>query len=241
MFITRFYRQALWVVLLSGFPLTGFAILPVFDSGAIFNLIKNFQQLQRQYSLLERSYHNAEAQLSQAKQLVSDSEGHYGYGHLLDDGAALKNRQWSPDTWQGALNGLSGGNPNRYQELLKQYSAAHPTLSVSDYEKGASKEKSKLYQDDLAVNRAAMVNASYAFNNIKSHLDTIHRLSGKIDEAKNMKASMDLNSRLTAEVAYIQTQELKMQVLMNQQVAEEKSNSITENSLSAKFNTLPEE
>ena len=138
------------------------------------------------------------------------------------------------------MQGLSGGNPARYQELVSAYKANHPTLSKSAYEKGASKDKASVYNEDIQVNRAATVNASYAFNNIKSDLTTIHTLTGKIDQAKNTKAAMDLNSRLVAEDAYIQAQELKMQVLMNQQLAQENADNIADSTLSAEFNTIPD-
>ena len=151
----------------------------------------------------------------------------------------LKNRQWSPDNWDSTLQGLSGGNPERYQELLMAYKQNHPTLSQKDYQKGASQTQAKVYLQDVQVNRAVKINATYAFNNIKTHLNTIHRLSEKIDLAKNTKAALDLNSRLTAELAYIQTQELKMQILMNQQMAQDNADTLAEKTQAAKFNTIP--
>ena len=96
-----------------------------------------------------------------------------------------------------------------------------------------------MYTQDVQVNRAAQVSATYAFNNLKTHLATIHALSEKIDQAKNTKAAMDLNSRLIAELAYIQTQELKMQIVMNQQMAEAQADNIAAKTASAKFNALP--
>jgi len=50
---------------------------------------------------------------------------------------------------------------------------------------------------------------------------------------------VDLNSRLLAEVAYIQIQELKMQTLLNQQLAQQASNRIFDETQNAKFNALP--
>lgn len=221
------------------FPLSCFAVIPVTDVGAIANLIKNYNQLKSQYDLLHQTYQNAEQQLDQAKKLRSDAEGHYGFGGLMNGASDLKNREWSPDNWKSALQGLSGGNPARYQELVNTYKKDHPNLSESDYQKGASSDKTKVYSQDVQMNRAAMVNATYSFNNIKTHLDTIHELSAKIDQAQNTKAATDLNSRLLAEVAYIQTQELKMQILMNQQMAQASADNIASKTASAKFNTLP--
>ena len=238
------YQKFLGVLFLFSafaFPVSCFAVIPVTDVGAIANLIKNYSQLKSQYELLSRTYQNAERQLSQVKRLRSDTEGHYGYGGLMNGANDLKNRQWSPDNWKATLQGLSGGNPARYQELVKAYRKAHPNLSQADYQKGASLDKGKTYAQDVAVNRAAMVNAAYSFNNLKKQLNAIHTLSQKIDQTKNIKGAMDLNSRLIAEVAYVQTQELKMQILMNQQMAQVNADSIAGKTASAKFNALPEE
>lgn len=215
------------------------ATVPVIDFSAISQLASEFQQLKNQYALLQRSYQNAEQQLSQAQELTRDSEGHYGFGNLLNGQSDLTNREWSPSSWQSALQGLSGGNAARYQELVDAYKKAHPSLSQTNYEKGASKNAAVTYQQDVQVNRAANVNATYAFNTIKSHLTTIHTLSTQIDQAKNTKAAMDLNARLLAEVAYIQTQELKMQILLNQQLVQTHADDIAAQTENATFNTIP--
>lgn len=232
-FLLLFFSMSLMV------SLPSMAMLPVVDIGAIENLVKNFEQLNKQYDLLQRSYDNAKSQLDQIKQLKQASQGHYGFGGLFNGTQDLANREWSPPNWQSALRGLSGGNPARYRELVAAYQHDHPTLSQSDYQKGASPTQAQGYQQDVAVNRTAMVNATYSFNNIKTHLNTIHALSKKIDEANNTKAAMDLNSRLLAEIAYIQTQELKMQIIFNQQLAQTNVDAIAAKSARAKFNTLP--
>lgn len=233
-------RKTMLFGLLVSFSIKSFAMLPVIDAGAIANLIKNFNQLKSQYELLQQTYQNAQHQLEQVKQLTSDSEGHYGFGNFLNGEQDFNTRSWSPDNWKSALQGLSGGNPARYQELVNAYQQDHPVLSESNYEKGASHDQAKVYTQDVEVNRAAMVNATYAFDDIKTHLSTIYQLSQKIDQAQNTKAAVDLNSRLLAEVAYIQAQNLKMQILMNQQMAQVNADTIAVKTASAKFNTLPE-
>ena len=185
-----------------------YATFPVIDYSAIVQMIKEFQQLQKQYQVLRQ-------QLGQTQQLVKDAEGHYGFGSLLNQDDDMSAQRWSPNTWEDALQGLSGGNPERYQQLLESYQQTHPSLSREEYQAGASQAKAELYQQQRNNNRAASVNATYAFNEIQQHLDRVQQLSQKIESADNTKAARDLNSRLVTEMAYIQTQELKMQVLMN--------------------------
>src|SRR5436190_5738131 len=111
-------RKAMLFGLLVSFSIKSFAMLPVVDAGAIANLVKNFNQLKSQYELLQQTYQNAQHQLEQVKQLTNDAEGHYGFGHFLNGEQDFNTRSWSPDNWKSALQGLSGGNPARYQELL---------------------------------------------------------------------------------------------------------------------------
>ncbi len=196
-------------------------------------LIKNVQQLYQQYQLLQ-------TQLNQLKQIQSAATGHYGFGQLLNSPDDLIKKQWTPARWQDALQGMAGGNPERYKELVQAYEKNHRTLTQSQFSQGATSQQTTRYIHDRQVNRVVAVNSTYAFNNIKSHLNTIHALSSKIDAASNTKAAMDLNSRLLTEMAYIQTQTLKMQVLLNQQLARTSADGIADESMRSQFNRLPE-
>lgn len=215
------------------------ADMPVIDFATIAKLTQEIGQLKKEYNLLNDTYENAKSQLQQTKQLVQDIEGNYGFGHLFNEQKDLLERQWSPKTWQDALQGLSGGNSQRYQQLLENYKQNNSTLSLEEYKKGASSSRAAIYQKEVETNRAASVTASYAFDDIQQHLQKVHDLSYKIEEAPNSKAATDLNSRLVAEVAYIQIQELKMQAVLNQQMAQQSSSQITTATELAKFEALP--
>lgn len=191
-------------------------------------------------------YHKLEAELTQLqdeyselKLLQADAEGHYGYGGLLNGASDLTEREWSPSNWQDALQGLSGGNPSRYQQLLQAYQAAHPTLSQSAFEHGSSASSAENYIQEVHTNDAASVNATYAFNNVQQRLKNIYALSKNIDKAKNTKAAIDLNNRLLTEVAYINVQQVKMQALLNEQMAQRAASRIASETEEAKFNTIP--
>ncbi len=112
-------------------------------------------------------------------------------------------------------------------------------MSLQDYAKGASKDKAIRYEEDIKTNQAVNVNSTYAFNDIKQHLDNVHQLSAQIENTPNTKAAMDLNSRLLVEMAYIQSQELKMQTLMNEQMAQSAADDIAGETAAAKFMALP--
>ena len=209
------------------------------DIGANIKLTQQFEQGVQKLEELKKQYDALQQQLQTAKQLKSDAEGHYGFGSLLNSDSDLTSREWSPGSWDDALHGLSGGNPARYQQLVSQYKQANPTLSQSDYQKGASAQKAAQYQQQVKTNKAVTVNSSYAFDDIKTHLTNIHQLSEKIETAKDDKAAIDLNTRMQAEMAYVEVQILKQQTLLNEQMARASSDNIASETTAAKFNTLP--
>lgn len=219
-------------------PMFSFAVIPVIDVKSLISMGKSIAQMKKQYALLQRSYKNSQLQLDQAKRLKDDVEGHYGMGGLLNGLDSVNKQQWSPNNWQDALKGLAGGNPQRYKQLLSAYKKAHPSMSEQEFAKHTSKSQAKVFHQDVMVNQAATVNATYAFNNINDHIKRVHALSMQIDKANNTKAAMDLNSRLITELAYIQIQELKMQSLLNQQIAQANADVIAGKIAKAKFNVL---
>ncbi len=220
-------------------PLGAQAMLPVIDPMAIGHLIEQYHKLKQQYEVIKKTYHNAQHRLKQAKRIASDAAGHYGYGNLLNSNADLTQREWSPDNWQEALKGVAGGNSARYQQLVAQYKKNHPSLSANDYQQDNSKASTNNYEQQVQTNQAVGVQATYAFNHIKTQLQHVHQLSQQIDQAKNTKAALDLNSRLLTALGYISIQELKMQTLMTQQLAQEGANSVSAQTNSATFNQLP--
>lgn len=223
------------------FSNNAFATIPVFDYSSFIELYNEFNTLKSQYDLMQQQYSNAKSRLSEIQQVRGNSEGHYGFGNLLNGQEYTAKREWSPDNWQEALKGLSGGNPERYQQLVSQYQHDNPTLSTSDFDKGESADNGAIYQAQIQNNQAANVTATYAFNDIKNHIQHIEVISSQIESAPNEKAATDLNTRMNAEIAYTQVEVLKQLALMNEQAAERNSERIKYETANAKFNQLPDE
>ena len=231
--------QSVALLVLFMVSMNAYSFFPVVDVGSIENLIRNYNQLKSQFTLLQKTYKNAKESLEKATKLVENSQGHYGMGSLYDSDSDFSDREWSPDDWRSALTGSSEGNSAHYNELLTDYKKNHYSLSDSDYEKGASHDKMVSRHDALEVNRASQIHASYGFDDIKRELKIIHDLSLKIDTTENNKSALDLNTRMISELAYIQAEQLKMEVVLNQQFAEARSTSIDADSENSKFNRLP--
>jgi type IV secretion system protein VirB5 len=216
-------------------------ILGVSDAALLVKAIEQLEQLRSQYELLSQTYTNAKSQLASIESIKNYNSGHYGFGDLANSASDLKDRQWSSNTWDEALQNISGGNPSRYQELVSAYQKNHVSLDDDAYRKGASPQRLQLYKQNKAVNQTVSVQTTYVFNEINEHLKAIHDLSTQIEKTPNTKSAIDLNTRLLSEIAYIQTESLKLQTLLSQHNALMGANDIAVDSENAKFNTLPDE
>lgn len=210
-----------------------YANLPVIDPTNIAENIKEVTQLKHQYDTMQNQY-------SQMKQQYSSITGNYGWGNWQNGSSDLSQREWAPGDWHSALQGMSGGNPGRYQELLSQYKQSHQTMSKDQFAKGSDQNLATSYKNQVQTNQASSVSATYEFNDINKHLQNLQQLGKQIETAKNLKSAMDLNSRVQLEVAYISIEELRMQTVLNQQMAQSEASKITQENEAAQFNQAGE-
>ncbi len=201
------------------------------ENTAFLEDIDNLNRIMQEYQDL--------MQINIIKQLVALT-GDSDYATYLNSPSDLDNRKWSADDWQSALEGLSGGNEQRYQELLKNYQEEHPTLTSAEASNGMSSPYATNYRQQVKTNQAASTQATYAFNETNSHLDNIYKLTNEIQKTEDTKRIQDLNARVTAEVANLQVEIIKGLAVVNEQLAQQQANEIQDKTAAAKFNTIPE-
>lgn len=212
---------------------TSYAFFPVIDPENIAQNIKEVSQLTKNYKEMQDQY-------DQMKQQYSSITGKYGWGNWNNSSSDLTQREWAPGDWKSALAGMSGGNPSRYNELLEQYKQSHQTMSKDQFAKGSSQTLATSYQNQVQTNQASSVSATYEFNDINQHLQTLQQLGQQIEKAPNLKSAMDLNSRIQLEVAYVSIEELRMQTVLNQQMSQSQASQIAQENEAAKFNQAGE-
>ena len=214
---------------------SSFALWPVIDPTEIARTETVIKSLSDQYDTLKKQY-------DQMQKQYSAMTGNYGWGSWNNSTADLKQRQWSPSDWKSALNGMAGGNPERYQELLREYQSMNASMSESDYAKGTDETLAKSYQNQVKTTQASYATATYEFNDINRHLQNLYDLSQQIEDKKNsdMKSAMDLNSRIQIESSYISMEEVKMSALLNQQMSQMQSNQISDENEASQFNQAGE-
>lgn len=215
---------------------TSFAMWPVIDAGEIAKTVEVINQLSQEYSELQAQYQTLQNQ-------YNSTIGNNGWGNLDNSDADLKARQWAAPDWDSALKGMSGGNPDRYQQLLSEYQQNHPSLSADNYAKGADQNLSRAYEDQVKTNQASATTATYEFNDINNHLQELKNLGAQIESTTNkggLKSAIDLNSRIQLETAYVSMEELRMQTLLNQQLSAEQANKIALENEASQYNQAGE-
>ena len=198
--------------------------------------MKQLDQLRSQYRTLNDTYLTAKNQLDSVNRLKEMNSGHYGFGELENGLDQLKSWQSPTSTWDEALRSLSGGNPERYDALVKAYEANHPVLSEANTARFMSAPEATRFKEDKAVNRAVQVQTTQAYNEINKHMEALQTLSKQIEKTANTKGAIDLNARLMAEIGFIQLMSLRLQTLMSQQVAQESLSELQDRAEIARFN-----
>lgn len=224
--------------------------LSVFVAGLFFINFSQLAHADEYDEIMKQLYKIAESTsgtqtATEAIDALNDKEfqalaAHFGYGDLLNSDDDLNARKWSPDTWDSALQGLSGGNDDRYKELVDEYQQDHPYLSSDDMKKGASDAYATNYEQQVDTNRAAMAHASYSFESVNEHLDNIKELSSQINKAENPKAIEEINARISAEVAYLQVEQIKSMAIMNEQLAQSQASTLVHEKAASEFNQIPD-
>ena len=213
------------------------AMMPVIDVGEIAKTTEVISQLNDQYHSLQNQYH----QLKTQYQAIT---GNYGWGsfeNTFDD--LQQEREWSAADWQSTLQGMAGGNPARYQQLLAQYQQANATLDPNTYAKGTDDNLATSYTNQVKTNQASATQASYEFGDINNHLNSLYKLGQEIENAQknnDMKSAIDLNSRIQLEVGYIAVEELRMQSVLNEQTASVQATQIANESEASQYNQVGE-
>ena len=182
---------------------------PISDFKLLLTAMEQLDQLRDQYRMLENTYRNAQSQLESVNRLKEMNSGHYGFGEFENGMNELRSWQSPTSLWDDALRNLSGGNPERYGELVKAYEANHPALSDSNTAKYMSGETATRFKEDKAVNRAVQVQTTDAYNQINQHMEALQKLSKQIEKTENTKGAIDLNSRLVTEIGFIQLMSLR--------------------------------
>ncbi len=216
-FITLFYSISLYAEK----PMMGTAAQPMFviDQSSL-------EKLNDQITTLTQSLKEMQGL---HKDLNANLTGHFTINNLpigdMYNSDVVNAWQWSGDDWASVLQNIAGGNNQRYRDLIDLYKKQYPIISSEELTEKYHVEpyQSQIYTNAVNTNATVMSQAAYQYNDINNRMQEIKELSGHINNATTEKEAMDLNSRLIAQLAYIQLAALRLQTLTNQQLAEQRA------------------
>jgi type IV secretion system protein VirB5 len=215
MFFLKHSRAlALCLVVLLGAAPAARAQWAVVDAPAIVQLIQEVQTMSQQLA-------TARAQLQSAQQALQAMTGDRGMGGLLPG----TQRNYLPSNWvqlTGALQGQGAGGYTRLSADVQSSMAANAvlspqrlaTLSPADQQQILAARQWNAMQQ--ALSHEALANASSRFAAIQS-------LIAAISTAADQKASLDLQTRISAELGMLQNEQTKLLVLSQATHAQESS------------------
>ena len=194
---------------------TGAQGVPVIDAAAIGHLIQQFEQMQEDY----------EAQIDQLTTLndqLTAITGPRGMSDLLNSAADIGARA-AADSPQDIVDGaISGGSVSGNTETINAVLAdLRQTFDLEDL--------SALLESDIPQLRAVATQASTAMAAAATSADTYDRaneamervsdLIDEIDSTDDIKGSIDLNTRMLAEVVVLLNENLRLQATIANSMA----------------------
>lgn len=180
----------------------GYGMLPVIDLGQITRTIEVYQQLKKQFVTVKAQLEQMRHQFSITEKIESHLAGHYGMGNLFNENREQAQRYWGGDDWHAS------SEKNPMNNFLQAYQQRFPDLEEHQHNR-----QSHLYQENQQVTQTAAGAADYLYGSVSGKIERVQHLMNQIERADTQKAALDLNSRLLAELAFIQLDLLKLQTL----------------------------
>lgn len=192
--------------------------IPVVDIANLMQALQQYLQLSAQLQQLRQEY------AQQVRQYEALTGGR-GMGGLFNSGADQQMRQYAPASWQQALQVLErGGLPGNAADVSQAAQAFAQSTGITEtgarlYPAGGGRNADALAHTASASTTAAAAGLSRAaYDQTQRRMQRVQQYLDEIDNTEDLKAAVDLNARLLAEMnesltQLIQLQSAQMQLL----------------------------
>ncbi len=186
----------------------------VIDVGAIVQLVQEVQQMEQEVTI-------AKSQLQQARQALQSMTGDRGMENLLSG----TTRNYLPPNWtqlakssQSSSGGYAGLSADVQSAVVANAVLSPQRLAALSLPEQQQIQAARLWVAmQQALSHEALANASSRFAAIQS-------LISAIPTAVDQKGILDLQARISAELAMLQNEQTKLQVLYQATQAQQSSN-----------------
>lgn len=192
----------LWSMILLSLAPAARAQWAVIDAPAIVQLVQEVQTMQQQLA-------TARSQLQSAQSTLQAMSGDRGMERLL--GGTTRN--YLPTNWTQLTSALQGNGG--YAALSADVRSAVAANAVLSPQRLAAMSPAEQQQIQVARQWSAMQQSlsHEALANVSSRFTAIQSLIAAIATAQDQKASLDLQARISAEMAMLQNEQTKLLVL----------------------------
>lgn len=216
-------------------PTAGFAEgIPVYDASS-------FTQMVTQLDQMSKDYQKQLEQLEQAVKQTNAITGTRNMGSLGNSAFESDLRRYLPTTWQETMNMMSAnglgfsatGTQEIYNDLLSTYKPISGAELMTTDPNGTI---SRAFERKNNTNYAAMAAAEQSYNNVSKHIETYENMLGEINTTIDLKASVDLQSRISAENGLLMSDFLRLQAIDMQQKSAEGNQTLVNAARASKAN-----
>jgi type IV secretion system protein VirB5 len=190
--------------------------VPVID---IANLAQDMQQFIQLTAQLEQLEH----QLAQAQQQYRSITGSRSMGGLFNSPAEQQMRSYAPGSWQQSLSILQqGGNPGSAADVARaaQQFARNQGITQTGAQvfpgRSGNNADAVAYTSSTNANAAAAGLSQAAYDQTAARMQRVQQYLSQLNGTQDLKAAMDLNGRLLAEVNEALTQLIQLQAAQMQ-------------------------
>jgi len=190
--------------------------VPVID---IANLAQDMQQFIQLTAQLEQLEH----QLAQAQQQYQSITGSRNMGGLFNSPVEQQMRGYAPGSWQQSLSILQqGGNPGSAADVARaaQQFARNQGITQTGAQifpsRSGNNTDAVAYTSSTNANAAAAGLSQAAYDQTAARMQRVQQYLTQLNGTQDLKAAMDLNGRLLAEVNEALTQLIQLQAAQMQ-------------------------
>lgn len=190
--------------------------IPVVD---VANLMQSIQQVLEMTAQLEQLKQQYEQQVQQYQALT----GSRNMGALFNSGVDQQMRQYAPATWQQSLQVLQqGGLPGNAADVVRTAQAFAQSAGIVQTGAqvfpggGGSNADALAFTANASATAAAAGLSQAAYDQTQPRMQRIRQYLDQINNTNDLKASVDLNARLLAELNESMTQLIQLQAAQMQ-------------------------
>jgi len=191
--------------------------IPVYDAAG-------FAQLITQLDQMSKDYQKQLEQLDEAIKQSSAITGSRSMGDLANSDLEKQLRKYLPSTWKETLDIMNAtnlptgayGTQNLYGELYSEYDPLTGEEALPDNPDGYM---AKALDKRTGTTYASMAASQQAYDNISSHMHTYETLLEELNNTQDLKSSVDLQARISAENGFIMSEIIRLQTIQMQQTS----------------------